>query len=92
MFTVAVSDAHRRHGKVVTVSLKSHFSNVSDAQGMNLCDPTMSDDNTTACVPYGEEKIFEVLRATGAVESSRRRLYISLVMLSLYANMLAAYV
>ena len=37
------------HGKVVTVSLKSHFSNVSDDQGSVLCDPNMAEDNTTDC-------------------------------------------
>ena len=37
------------HGKAVTVSLKSHFSNVSDDQGSVLCDPNMAEDNTTDC-------------------------------------------
>jgi hypothetical protein len=45
------------HGKVVTVSLKTHFSNISDQQGQYLCDKDMSDDNTTSCIPYGEEKV-----------------------------------
>ena len=45
------------HGKVVAVSLKTHFSNISDQQGQYLCDKDMSDDNITSCIPFGEEKV-----------------------------------
>jgi len=54
------------HGKVVTVSLKSHFSTILDQQGMALCPAGMSPSNTSRCMPYGEEKIFEVLGSTRA--------------------------
>ena len=45
------------HGKVVTASLKGHFSNISDDQGQVHCPEGMSDDNITECVPFGEEKV-----------------------------------
>jgi hypothetical protein len=45
------------HGKVVTASLKGHFSNISDDQGQVHCPEGMSDDNVTECVPFGEEKV-----------------------------------
>ena len=52
------------HGKVITVSLKSHFSNVSDAGGARLCPKDMALTNRTPCLPYGEEKYFEILGPT----------------------------
>eukprot|EP01052_Picozoa_sp_SAG31_P038574 SAG31_NODE_5180_length_2695_cov_2.182203_2_plen_141_part_00 len=54
------------HGKVVAVSLKTHFANISDQQGQYLCPSEMQPSNTTPCMPFGEEKVFEILGPTGA--------------------------
>jgi len=48
------------HGKVLTVSLKGHFSTLADQQGMRMCPKGMAPHNTTPCMPFGEEKTFEV--------------------------------
>lgn len=48
------------HGKVLTVSLKGHFSTLADQQGMRMCPKGMAPHNTTPCMPFGEEKAFEV--------------------------------
>jgi|EP01047_Picozoa_sp_COSAG01_P025518 hypothetical protein len=54
------------HGKVVAVSLKNHFSAVTDQQGMKLCPTGMDPGNTTRCMPFGEERVYEVLGSTGS--------------------------
>ena len=54
------------HGKVVAVSLKTHFSALADQQGLVLCPAGMAAHNTSRCMPYGEEKVFEVLGPTRA--------------------------
>ena len=42
-------------GKVVTASLKTHFSNnMLAAAGLHMCPSDMDASNTTACMPYGE--------------------------------------
>ena len=52
------------HGKVVAVSLKTHFGALSDQQGMRICPADIAPHNTTPCMPFGEEKVFEILGPT----------------------------
>lgn len=59
-----ICTAMAARGKVVAVSLKTHFGALPDQQGMPLCPPDMAPQNTTPCMPFGEEKVFEVLGPT----------------------------
>ena len=62
--TVTMMAAHQ---KVVTVSLKTHFSSINDQQGARLCAEGMSPGNTTPCLPFGEEKVFDILGGMGFI-------------------------
>jgi hypothetical protein len=56
-----IADAMAAHGKVIIVSLKSHFAGLAggDAGGeANLCPPGMSPGNRTACWPLGGERAY----------------------------------
>ena len=53
------------HGKVIVVSLKNHFSNISgDAGGTFICPKGMALTNRTPCIPYGEEIYDTILTPT----------------------------
>ena len=58
------------HGKVLTFSLKDHFSLITHtgggSSGGTLCDPhaAPTDLATEPCFPYGEEVLFEIMGAT----------------------------
>lgn len=60
-----IATAMAAHGKVIVVSLKNHFGNVSDQQGARLCPPGMAKTNRTPCYPFPEDYYFDVLGSTG---------------------------
>ena len=66
-----MAEALQQHNKVLTFSLKDHFSSIpktgGGTSGGTLCDPSLPDETAAlgmGCFPYGEEVLFEHMGST----------------------------